>query len=166
MAVGSRSSSTWSSLMTGGPEPTLVFGTNFRLVDGRYLVWLSKGGDLVAGPIDLDAGRVGRSVRTATGPGRMDYSDAGTYALSASGTLVWARGANRAVGHLVSAAGSSLDTLPVGAEAFLRFNVSPDGRRLAAVVESLEGERPRTRSGCPRPRSSSRPSPRRCRSNV
>ena len=34
---------------------------------------------------------------------------------------------------------AGIDTLPVGREAFLTFEYSPDGRRLAAVVEGLEG---------------------------
>jgi hypothetical protein len=76
----------------------------------------------------------------ATGLGRGDYHGAGTYAISRSGTMVFAQGINQAIGHLVRAGGNALDTLPVGRAAFLRFSVSPDGRRLAAVVEGLEGE--------------------------
>jgi serine/threonine-protein kinase len=127
-------------LWTGAPDSTFVFGSHFRLIDDRYLVYLSMSGDLLAAPVNLATRRVGRSVRLATGLGRRAYSGAGTYAISRSGTLVYAQGVNHALGHLVAADGKSLDTLPVGRDAFLRFAVSPDRRRLAAVVAGLEGE--------------------------
>jgi serine/threonine-protein kinase len=134
------STSVPTPVLTDAQPPTPVFGSNFRVIDERYLVWLSKGADLLAAPIDLESGRVGRSVRMATGLGRQAYSGAGTYDISATGTLVYANAANQAVGSLVSADGTALDTLPVGREAFLRFNMSPDRQRLAAVVEVPEGE--------------------------
>ena len=130
----------FESLWTSGADSGLVFGSNFRLVDERYLTYMSNGGDLLAASIDLATGRVGRPIRMATGLGLRDYTGAGTYAVSRSGALVYALGTNQAVGDLVRTDGRSLDTLPVGREAFLRFSVSPDGRRLAAVVEVLEGE--------------------------
>jgi len=125
---------------TDAADSTPAFGSHFQVVGGRYLTYLSMGGDLLAAPVDLKTGRVGRAVRMATGLGRRDYSGAGTYAVSASGTLVYAQGINQAVGHLVRAGGNGLDTVPVGRDAFLRFSFSPDGHRLAAVVEGLEGE--------------------------
>ncbi len=123
-----------------GKDSAKVFGTHFRLVDGAYLTYLSAGGDLLAAPIDLDSRRVGNAVRMLTGLGRRNYTGAGTYDIAENGTLVYAQGSNAAVGHLVLAGDVGLDTLPVGAESFLRFAMSPDGGRLATVVESLEGE--------------------------
>ena len=134
-----RDSSISRSLWRVG-DSTEIIGTHFRLVDERYLVYLSVGGDLLAAPVDLESGGVGRSVRLVTGLGRREYTGAGTYDLSRSGTLVYAPGINQPVGHLVVASDSGLDTLPVGREAFLRFSMSPDGRRIAAVVEGIEGE--------------------------
>jgi serine/threonine-protein kinase len=127
-------------MRTGAADSGLIFGSDFRVIDGRYLTYMSNGGDLLATSIDLATGRAGRPVRMATGLGLRDYTGAGSFALSESGTLVYALGTNHAVGYLVRAGARSLDTLPVGREAFLRFSVSPDGRRLAAVVEVLEGE--------------------------
>jgi serine/threonine-protein kinase len=127
-------------LWTGAGDSTPVFGSHFQVVEERYLTYLSIGGDLLAAPVDLRTRRVGRPVRMATGLGRSDYEAAGTYALSGSGTLVYAQGINKAVGHLVRAGGNALDTLSLEPAAFLRFSFSPDGRRLAAVVEGLEGE--------------------------
>ncbi|MGK2935089.1 MAG: protein kinase domain-containing protein [Gemmatimonadaceae bacterium] len=135
-----RDGASHAELWTNAGDSTPVFGSHFQIVGGRYLTYLSIGGDLVAAPVDLTTGRVGRSVRMATGLGRHDYFGTGTYAISASGTLVYSHGINRAVGHLVRARDGAIDTLPVGRAAFLRFSFSPDGRRLAAVVESLEGE--------------------------
>jgi serine/threonine-protein kinase len=138
----------WASLVdssaggffrTDRPDSSYVFGADGRVIDGRYLVWVSNGGDLLAAPIDLADRRIGRSVRTVTGMGRGAYSGAGAYAISATGTLVYASGINQAVGNLVRTDGRSRDTLPVGREAFLQFAVNPDGRRLAAVVEQIDG---------------------------
>ncbi len=128
------------ALWTGTSDSTLVYGSHFRLIDGRYLVFLSMGGDLLAAPVNLATRQVGRSVRLVSGIGRRAYSGAGTYAIARSGTLVYAQGVNQALGHLVAANARSLDTLRVGREAFLRFAISPDRRRLAAVVAGLEGE--------------------------
>ena len=121
-------------------DTSLVFGSHFRVLDDRYLVYMSKGGDLLAAPIDLANDRVGRSVRMATGLGLRDYEGGGTYAISASGTLVYALGANHAVGNLVRKSPTSFDTLLVGREAFMLFSVSPEGHRLAAVVDVLDGQ--------------------------
>ena len=134
-----RDSVSEGSFRTSGPERSLVFGADFRVVDGKYLVWVSNGGDLLAATVDVASRRVGRSVRLVTGLGRGAYSGAGSYALAANGTLVFANGINEAVGHLVRTDGQTMDTLPVGREAFLQFALSPDGRRLAAVVERFDG---------------------------
>jgi serine/threonine-protein kinase len=128
-------------LWTGaGADSAPVFGSNPRVVAGKYLVYVSLGGDLQAAPVDLGTGRVGRSVRLATGLGRREYSGAGSYDISAAGTLVYAYGVDHAVGHLVQADERGVDTLPVGREAFLRIAFSPDRRRLAAVIEGREGQ--------------------------
>jgi hypothetical protein len=123
---------------TGSPDSTQVFGSNFQIVDGRYLVYLSMGGDLLAAPVDLARRRVGRSVRLVTGLDRSAYFGFGSYGLSSAGTLVYALGSNRAVGNLVTTDGRSADTLAVGRDAFHLFAMSPDGRRLAAVVDGLQ----------------------------
>jgi hypothetical protein len=90
--------------------------------------------------VDLDRRRIGRSVRMATGLGRDAYSGAGSYAVSRTGTLVLANGINAVVGHLVRTNGRASDTLLVGSEAFLQFAMSPNGLRLAAVVERTNGQ--------------------------
>jgi tRNA A-37 threonylcarbamoyl transferase component Bud32 len=125
---------------TGAGDSTAVVGSQFRVIDGRYVAYLTLGGDLAAAPIDLASGLVGRSVRLVTGLGRREFSYHGTFGIAASGALVYALGENRALGYLVAASSTSLDTLPVGRAAFLRFHMSPDGSRLAAVVEGIDGD--------------------------
>jgi serine/threonine-protein kinase len=120
-------------------DSSRVFGSSFRVVEGHYLTYVSIDGDLLAAPVDLRTGRVGRSVRMASGIGLADYTANGSFAIASSGTLVYAQGDNRSVGHLVHLSDAGIDTLPLGREAFLTFEYSPDGRRLAAVVEELEG---------------------------
>ena len=145
---GGNKEATWSNLRDSsaggtfkmkGSNSAFVFGSDFRIVAGKYLVYVSNGGDLLAAPVDLAAKRVGRSVRMVTGLERTSYSGNGTYGISANGTLVYSNGINRAVGNLVRTNGKATDTLHVGREAFLQFAMSPDGRRLAAVVERFDG---------------------------
>jgi len=138
--VDPRDSSADTPLWTATPDSAPVVGSHFRVIEGRYLTFVSVGGDLFAAPVDLPSGRVGRPVRMLSGLDRQAYSGEGTYEVSRSGTLVYAHGRDHAIGHMVRTDGVVLDTLPLGQEAFLRFSVSPDGQRLAAVVEVLDGE--------------------------
>jgi len=121
-------------------DSTRVFGSSFRVVDGRYLTYVNVAGDLLAASFDLRSGRVGRAVRMASGLGLADYTGNASYAIAESGTLVYAQGDNRSIGNLVRVRETGIDTLPVGREAFVTFEYSPDGRRLAAVVEGLDGQ--------------------------
>jgi serine/threonine-protein kinase len=117
-----------------------VFGTRFRLVDERYLVYLSIRGDLVAAPFDVKTLRVGRSVPLAKGIARRGDTGMGAYDLTPAGTLVYAQGANHAVGSLVAINERDVNVLPVGQAAFRMFSPSPDGTQLAAIVSVDNGE--------------------------
>jgi Tol biopolymer transport system component len=133
--------SRWENVWTGEDEDsTIVSGSHFRLYDGRYLVYLSLEGDLYAAPIDVKKHRIGRAVRMVSGIVRCGENGAGSYDLSSTGTLVYARGANHAVGHLVTMNEHSVDTLNVGRDAFKVFALSPDRTRVAAVVTTNGGE--------------------------
>ena len=121
-------------------DSALVHGSQFTVVDQRYLVYVAQQGDLLAARLDLASRKVGRPVRLESGLSLRDYTAAASFALSASGTLVYATGANHAVGHLVRQDERSLDTLPVGRAAFLLWRMSPDGQRLAATVDVLDGQ--------------------------
>ncbi|HSB55767.1 MAG TPA: protein kinase [Gemmatimonadales bacterium] len=121
------------------PDTAPVVGSDFQLVDGRYLVYVSVAGDLLAAPVQLKTGRVGRAVRMEARLARHEASGTGAYAISASGTLVYAQGDDRSIGNLVHISAAGVDTLSVGREAFLTYEYSPDGRRLAALVEVVDG---------------------------
>ena len=127
------------SLRRAGNDSALVFGTDFRIVDSRYVTYMQQG-DLMAASFDAATRRIGRPVRMLSGIGQSAYYQAGTYALSASGTLVYAEGRVHAVGSLVRASDRGMDTLPVPPEAYITFTMEPGGRRLAAVVDGREGQ--------------------------
>ncbi len=120
----------------GGP----LNGSAFRLVQGRYLVYVSPDGDLRAAPYDRTRHTAGRSVTLVSGVRREGAGDA-QFDLSAAGTLVYAPGADATVGQLVRLSrGRAPFPLPVTAAAFLRFDLSRDGRWLAAVVQASDGQ--------------------------
>jgi hypothetical protein len=120
----------------GGP----LNGSAFRLVEGRYLVYVSPDGDLRAAPYDRTRHTAGRSVTLQSGVRREGVGDA-QYDLSADGTLVYAPGADAALGRLVRLSrGGAPVALPVDSAAFLRFDLSRDGRWLAAVVQASDGQ--------------------------
>jgi serine/threonine-protein kinase len=138
-AVDTRDPKAIHYFRTGAGDSALVFGTNFRLIDRKYLVYLSKSGDLLAASVDLAKRQVGRAVRMLTGISVREYSGAGSFAISQSGTLAYAVGANHAVGNLVRQGERALDTLAVSRDAFKVFAVSPNGRELAAVIDVIDG---------------------------
>jgi hypothetical protein len=122
----------------GARDTTHVSGAHFRLVDERYLVYVSPGGDLLAAPVDLKSRHVGRSVRLVNGIARRGNTGAGAYDLTAAGTLVYAEGASHAGGRLVQVDERHMDTIEVGQATFGHYAPSPDGTRLAAVVDFPE----------------------------
>jgi eukaryotic-like serine/threonine-protein kinase len=120
-------------------DSSRVVGSSFQAIDGKYLTYLSTSAELLAAPVDLQTGRVGRAVRMATGIGLSDWTGNGSYVISATGTIVYAQRDNKTMGHLVHLTERRIDTLPVGRESFSTFAHSPDGQRLAAVVQALDG---------------------------
>jgi serine/threonine-protein kinase len=116
-------------------------GSDFRVIDDRYLVYMSIDGDIRATTIDLDRRQAGRSVSLVSSVHRRPYSGQGQFDLSATGTLVYAPGVNAGVGQLVRyRPGRGLDTLNAPQAAYLRFAMSGNGRWLAAVVEGVQSQ--------------------------
>jgi hypothetical protein len=83
---------------------------------------------------------VGRSVILAEGVRREAIGD-GQFDVSASGVLAYAPGANAQMGRLVRVArGGTPAPLTPEPGAYQRFDVSPDGRWLAAVAQTADGQ--------------------------
>jgi len=123
-----------------GSAGGLLVGSGFRVVEGRYIVYLSSEGDLRAAPYDGTRHLAGRSVTLEGGVRRETVGDA-QYDLSAEGTLVYAPGADATVGRLVRLArGGSPVALPAAAAAFQRYDLSRDRRWLSAVVQTANGD--------------------------
>ncbi len=117
----------------------VLLGSHFRVVDGRYLVYMSVDGTLMGTRIaDRDSLAFGRSVPLVPMVRRSSYSGVGQFDLADDGTLTYIPGINADVGRLVRATRDGrIVPLAVEPNAYLRFAPSPDGRRLAAVAQSL-----------------------------
>jgi len=127
---------------TGGGEggTALLRGADFRVVDGRYLVYMGIDGSIMATRIEsADSLTVGRSVSLVHGVRREDYTGLGQFDLTRDGTLVYLPGGNAEVGRLVRLTPEGqVEPLGIEEAIFLRFREDPAGRRLAAVVEGPE----------------------------
>jgi len=119
---------------------SLLLGSDFRLVDDRYLIYMSIDGTLMGTLVhNLDSLTVGRSVALVPHVRRGVYLGAGSYDLTMDGTLVYLPGLNAEVGRLVQRMRDGrLTTLNVSPAAHLRFSPSPEGRRMATVVEGVQ----------------------------
>jgi dipeptidyl aminopeptidase/acylaminoacyl peptidase len=116
-------------------------GSDLRLIDERYLVYVSTEGDLRATTVDLESLTVGRSVTLLAGVATTSYAGQGQFDIAGDGTLVYVPGPSANRGRLVKVDSDGLtQDLPVPEAAYLRFDVSPDGRRLASAVDGLNGQ--------------------------
>jgi eukaryotic-like serine/threonine-protein kinase len=130
-----------SRTIADGEEKLPLRGSDFRLVDGKYLVYVSIDGDLRATSVDMERMTVGPPVTITPGIRTASYTGFGAYDLTGDGTLVYASGPPANIGQLMKAdPDGSIHALPIPPGAFLRFDVSSDGRRLVAVLEGLRGQ--------------------------
>jgi hypothetical protein len=120
----------------------LLMGAHFTLVDDAYLVYVAADGTLTGTRvIDLDSGRVGRSVPLVPGVRRAVYTGAGQYALSADGTLAYVPGTDASVGRIVRLGSDGRPApLNVDAAAHLRFSMHPGGRYFATTVQRTQDQ--------------------------
>ncbi|MDX1430294.1 MAG: hypothetical protein R3282_08400, partial [Rhodothermales bacterium] len=119
----------------------LLRGTDFRLIDGRYLTYMSIAGDLRAVAFDPSTLEFGRSTTLVPGVRREAFTGAGQYTISANGTLVFAEGTNGAIGQMVSVTpGGEPTPLSDVSAFFLRFDVTRDRRQLAVVIEGIRDQ--------------------------
>ena len=134
----------WRPAGSGSGVAQPVIGSHFRVVDARYIVFVSIDGELRAARFDSVSLQVGRPITMVTGVHRGAFQNLGRYDIAANGTLTYALGDNAEVGHMMvvrprSSAPEPIRFLPEAA-AFQRFDLSPDGRRLAAVVQGRESQ--------------------------
>ncbi len=96
------------------------------------LLWVREN-QLLAQPLDIDAGRLTGEVAIVADDVRVEDSQRSLFAsVSDTGTLVWA--AASAVGVQVAAyarGGQRIESLPISADKISQVRVSPDGRKLA-----------------------------------
>ncbi|MEJ2541070.1 MAG: protein kinase, partial [Gemmatimonadota bacterium] len=132
----------WTRSVSTTQPGAVVRGSQFRVVEDDFLVYLAIDGTLMAAPIEDAARRtVGRSVSLVPDIRREAYTGAGQWDLTRDGTLVFAMGRNAEVGRLVEfGPGGDVVPLNVGEAAHLRFEPSPDGSRLASTVEAIQGQ--------------------------
>ena len=109
-------------------------GSAFRVVAGRYLVWLATDGNLVGASYDPSRHLAGPPVRLLDGVRREALGE-GQFDISANGTLVYAPGLDATIGRLVRFhPGQAIAPLPIDPADFQRYDLTRDGRWLAAVT--------------------------------
>jgi hypothetical protein len=119
-----------------GSAGAVMQGSDFRIVEDKYVVYLSQDGEVHAASFDLKKRLVGRGVPLVTGI-RREHSGDGQFDISRSGDLVYAPGVNAGIGTLaVGRPNAEPVTIPVAPAAFERFDLSRDKRWLAAVVQA------------------------------
>jgi hypothetical protein len=123
----------------GSPGSAVVTGQEFQIVDDRYVVYLGVDGDVRAAPYDRKTDLIGRSVSLLSGI-KADAAGAGQMELTQRGMLVFAPGsATSDVRMVMLRPGQEPKPLPIEPAHFLRFDLTRDGHRLAAVVITPEG---------------------------
>ena len=129
-----------SKLTIHSSTGSVLVGSHFRVVEDRYLVYMSVDGTLMATSItNPDSLSVGRSVALVPMIRRSQYSGVGQFDVADNGTLTYVPGLNADVGELVRLTRDGR-TVALVAEpaAYLRWTPSPDGKRLAAVAQGLQ----------------------------
>ena len=114
-------------------------GSDFRLVDGRYLVYLTTDGELTAAPYDAKTRTVGRSIALIPGL-RRESAGLGQFAIAQNGALAFVLGDNAPLVKLVEMQkGKDAVPLPLEANFYQRFDLSRNRRWLAGVVLGNQG---------------------------
>jgi serine/threonine-protein kinase len=123
-----------------GSAGSPLVGSSFRLVDGAWILYMSLNGELRAAPYDRKRHLAGRSVTLTAGVRSEALGDA-QIDITRAGTLVFAPGVNAVIGRIVRLRpGHAPELLPTEAAAFQRYDLSRDGRWLAAAVQAVDGQ--------------------------
>jgi hypothetical protein len=122
----------------GQAAGSALVGVSLRMIDDRYLIYLSPDGDLRATSYDPKSRTVGRSVTLITGV-RRDLVGSSQMAVSANGMLAYVSGGNSQIRRMMVLHEGGVPTpLPLEPAPFLRFDLSRDRRWLAAVVQATD----------------------------
>ena len=127
----------WTVRLDGsdGVPGKIVAGSAFRLIDGRYLVYLAVDGSLVAAKFDAATHTAGKAVALVSGMRREAIGE-GQFDLSANGSLVYSPGVDGTRGRMVRLRpGKEPEPLPIELADFQRFDLSRDGRWFVAAVQ-------------------------------
>jgi serine/threonine-protein kinase len=123
----------------GSPGSAVVTGQSFRIVDDRYVVYLGVDGDMRAAPYDPRTDLIGRSVSLVAGI-KADAAGSGQMDLTPDGMLAFVPGTPMSdVQMVLLRPGEQPKPLPIERAHFQRFDMSRNGRRMAAVVITPEG---------------------------
>ncbi|MGE0353559.1 MAG: protein kinase [Gemmatimonadales bacterium] len=118
----------------GGGAGAPASGSAFRAIEGRYLLWLATDGNLVGATYDPARHLAGPPTRLLDGIRREALGE-GQYDVSENGTLVYAPGLDATIGRLVRfRPGAAIEPLPIEEADYQRYDLSRDGRWLAAVT--------------------------------
>jgi eukaryotic-like serine/threonine-protein kinase len=127
-----------SARQDGRAGPPVV-GTAFRVVDQRYLLYLTLDGTLAAAPYDPETHLAGRPTSLLSGVRREAVGEA-HYDIAANGSLIYAPGMDATIGRLVSLrAGGTPVPFPMESGDFQRYDLSPNRRWMAVAAQSQEG---------------------------
>jgi Tol biopolymer transport system component len=117
-------------------------GSMARLDGDGHLVWVAPNGDILAAPFDAaNASFTGPPVAIGDGVRVESGRGAAQFAVARSGLIAFAPGPLMSVGILVRADRTGkLDTIPVPPADYNGLDVSPDGRRVLAMIRTPNGE--------------------------
>jgi hypothetical protein len=110
------------------------------IVVGAHVVFADVDGSLLAAPYDRESKTVGARRIVQRGLRRSSWGALGHLGVSRDGDLVYVPGSNGGVGQFVAAQpGGATRVLPIPAKEHQNFNVSDDGRSLAATSRGVSG---------------------------
>ena len=129
------------ALTARGPVPAdsaiasdILVGSHPRFLSPAYLAYL-VGGRLVVAPFDPQTLRLRRAPVEMVNGVRREAAGQGQYLVTPDGTLIFAEGVVASTGALVWAdAAGRIDSLPFPSQGYGTFDLSPDGRRVVALV--------------------------------
>ncbi len=123
-----------------GKAGRAVSGAAFQLIDGAYMIYVALDGTLRGAAYDARTHQLGRAVSLVRGVSR-DVNGIAQFELSTNGVLGYApAGTERLAAMVVRRESSDAVPLPMERGPFLRFDLSRDGKRLAAVVATSDGD--------------------------